>query len=377
MIAWSYSYGYGEKRSTGVSTDAGKFCLVDMRLYVVVSFGQSEGYIGKSVLRQLPVGYVMQSAFQTFKSRVIAVRSCVPSMRLDQVDLSLFLCVVDAGSITAGAREANLALASASERIRNIELDAGVRLLERSRTGVVTTEAGAAFAHHARLILRQHSQLQGELRDFGAGSRGTLTLYANTAALTGFLPRRLAPWLAQSSRVNLDLRERRSTEIVKMIGAGLAEAGVISDAINPTGVTVQPVASDHLVLIVPVAHRLAESKEVCFAEITDEQFVGLETGSTLQGHIEDLAAELLKTLELRVRMKTFEGLCQMVSEGVGVAIVPLTFAKRFGRRYPFKTIAISNDWARRQLCLCFQQWDTLSTPMRSLLAHLGGGAQTL
>jgi DNA-binding transcriptional LysR family regulator len=59
-----------------------------------------------------------------------------------------------------------------------------------------TTEAGEALAHHARLILRQHSLLQGELRDFGAGARGTLLLYANTAALTGLLPQRRAPWLA-------------------------------------------------------------------------------------------------------------------------------------------------------------------------------------
>jgi hypothetical protein len=37
---------------------------------------------------------------------------------------------------------------------------------------------------------------------------------------------------------------------------------------------------------------------------------------------------------------------------------------------------ISDDWAHRQLCLCFQQWHMLSAPMQSLLAHLGGGAET-
>jgi DNA-binding transcriptional LysR family regulator len=297
-------------------------------------------------------------------------------MRFDLADLRLFLCVVDAGSITAGARQANLALASASERISNIESDAGVRLLERSRAGVVTTEAGEALAHHARLILRQHSLLRGELRDFGAGERGSLLLYANTAALMGLLPQRLAPWLAQRPRLNIDLRERRSAEIVNMIDAGLAEAGVISDAINPTGVIIQPVASDHLVLIVPVAHRLAESKAICFADVTDEQFVGLEAGSTLQDHIDELAADLHKTLGYRIRMKSFEGSCQMVSQGVGVAIIPLAVARCYRRRYPFKTVAISDKWAHRRLCLCWKQWHTLSRPMQKLLAHLGGGAQT-
>jgi len=274
-------------------------------------------------------------------------------MRFDLADLRLFVCVVDSGSITAGARQANLALASASERISNIESDAGVALLERSRRGVVTTEAGEALAHHARLILRQHSLLQGELRDFGTGTRGTLLLYANTAALMGLLPQKLAPWLAQRPRLNIDLRERTSTEIVKMIGAGLAEAGVVSDAVNPTGLTIQPVASDPLVLIVPVAHRLAESKAVCFADVADEQFIGLEAGSALQDHIDQHAAGLRKTLNLRIRMKSFEGSCQMVSQGVGVAIIPLAIAGRYRRRYAFKTLAISDTWARRRLCLCF------------------------
>ena len=296
-------------------------------------------------------------------------------MRFDITDLRLFLCVVDAGSITAGARQANLALASASERITNIELDAGVALLDRSRTGVVTTEAGEALAHHARLILRQHSLLQGELREFGAGARGTLLLYANTAALTSFLPHRLAPWLAQRPRLNIDLRERTSSEIVKMIGAGLAEAGVVSDAVPASGLVIQPVINDHLVLIVPAAHRLAGSKTVRFADLTGEQFVGLEAGSALQEHLDERAADLRKTLAFRIRMKSFEGACQMVSQGVGVAIIPEGVAKRFRRSYPVATLAISDGWASRQLCLCFKQWHTLSAPMRNLLTQLGGGEQ--
>ncbi|VFS57326.1 Bacterial regulatory helix-turn-helix protein, lysR family [Kluyvera cryocrescens] len=52
-------------------------------------------------------------------------------MRLDIADMRLFVCIADAGSITGGARRANLALASASERLKNIELDAGVSLLVR------------------------------------------------------------------------------------------------------------------------------------------------------------------------------------------------------------------------------------------------------
>lgn len=74
-------------------------------------------------------------------------------MRMDIADLRLFLAIAEAGSITAGATQANLALGSASERLRTIEADAGTPLLNRHPRGVSLTEAGAALAHHARLIL--------------------------------------------------------------------------------------------------------------------------------------------------------------------------------------------------------------------------------
>ena len=42
-------------------------------------------------------------------------------MRLDLADLRLFIAIVDTGSITGGAANAHLALASASERLRKME----------------------------------------------------------------------------------------------------------------------------------------------------------------------------------------------------------------------------------------------------------------
>jgi len=63
-------------------------------------------------------------------------------MRFDMTDLRLFLHVVEAGSITAGADRAHLALAAASARIRGMEDDLGTSLLERMRHGIEPTAAG-------------------------------------------------------------------------------------------------------------------------------------------------------------------------------------------------------------------------------------------
>ncbi|MDF3933691.1 LysR family transcriptional regulator [Pseudomonas citronellolis] len=296
-------------------------------------------------------------------------------MRFDLADLQLFLCIVDAGSITAGAARANLALASASERLRSIESAAGVALLERRPRGIATTEAGEALAHHARLILRQRERLTGELRDFALGARGTLHLYANTAALTEFLPRRLATWLAERPRLRVELKERTSVEIVRAVAAGLAEAGVVSDAVGAEGLRLQAVAKDHLVLVTAGQQAFARHDRVAFAEVLDLPFVGLAQGSALQDHIDDHARAAGRPLDMRVRMNTFDGLCEMVAHGVGVGILPEGVARRCKRRHALRTLKLTDTWAQRRLCLCFREWDALSAPMRSLLAHLGGGPE--
>ncbi|WP_017904625.1 LysR substrate-binding domain-containing protein [Pseudomonas asplenii] len=293
-------------------------------------------------------------------------------MRFDLADLQLFLCVADAGSITAGAARANLALASASERLRSIESAAGVALLSRRPRGVVTTEAGEVLAHHARLMLRQQEMLKGELQDFAIGVRGTLHLYANTAALTEFLPNRLAPWLAERPRLRLELRERTSVDIVTAVAAGLVEAGVVSDAVDAGDLHLQAVAKDHLVLIVGAGQPVLSGDSVTFQQVLDLPFVGLSPGNALQDHLNDHAQAACRPLHLRVRMKTFEGLCEMVAHGVGVAIVPQDIARRYKRRYPLRMLALTDDWARRRLCLCYREWGQLTAPMRSLLAHLRG-----
>ncbi len=295
-------------------------------------------------------------------------------MRLGLADLHLFLSIVDAGSITQGAARANLALASASERLRRIEDDAGVALLERLPRGVVTTEAGEALAHHARLMLRQHALLKGELQDFATGARGTLQLYANTAALTEFLPSRLAPWLAQRPDLQIELKERTSADIVRTVAAGLAQAGIVSDAVQAPGLILEPVAKDHLVLIMGADHPLSLHQKLRLAELMKEPFVGLMPGNALQDHIDEQARALGHALAQRIRMKTFEGLCQMVAHGVGLGIVPEGVAKRYKRRHGFVIRPLSDEWAKRSLCLCYQDWQALPQAMKHLLRHLGAQA---
>jgi DNA-binding transcriptional LysR family regulator len=94
--------------------------------------------------------------------------------------------------------ERRVALASASERIRDMEETLGAPLLERNRRGVRLTPAGSALAHHARVVTQQLERMRGELTEYARGLRGQVRLLSNTAATAEFLPAVLGVFLSAS-----------------------------------------------------------------------------------------------------------------------------------------------------------------------------------
>ncbi|KAB2797914.1 LysR family transcriptional regulator [Brucella anthropi] len=290
-------------------------------------------------------------------------------MRFDLTDLRLFLAVADTGSITHGAAEVGLSLPAASERLRDMEASGQVSLLERGRRGVALTEAGEALVHHARAVMWQMADLHSELGSHAKAMRTAIRVAANTATVTEYLPAKLAAWMAKNPRIDVELKERQSSDIARAILRGFVEIGILSDAVETAGLELVPFAIDQLVLITARSHPLAEHKRVSFSDILQEQFIGLSAGA-LQEHLEIQATRLGGRLKIRTKLRTFEGVGNMVAASVGVAIIPQTAARRLRKTLPIATVAISDAWARRNLAIAVQSLEELTTPARSLVDHL-------
>ncbi len=290
-------------------------------------------------------------------------------MHFDLTDLRLFLRVTEAGSLTAGAAAAHLSLPAASERVRGLEAALGQPLLNRGRRGVTLTAAGQALAHHARLVLQQVVRLEGELAEHARGLRGHVRMLCNTAA-GEHLPAVLAPWLKANPGIDLELRALPSHAIPAAIAQGRAEIGLLADHAALRDLESLPFALDRLVLAVPRGHRLARRRQAALVETLGEDFVGLGPDSALQAHLLEQAERLGGQLRLRVRLEGFAALCRLVSEGVGLAILPEVAALRCGGGSDFALLRLSDAWAERRLRLCFRSLAALPLPARRLAEAL-------
>ena len=295
-------------------------------------------------------------------------------MRLDFTDLRLFVSIADTGSITHGAGRAHLALASASARVRGLEQAFRVRLLERGRRGAALTPAGRALARHARLVLAQVEALGGELGEYARGLKGRVRLLCNTAALAEFVPERLAAFLAAEPDTDVEVEEQPSQRIIRAIADGRAEIGIVSDAVDLSGLETFAFRTDQLVLAVPRGHALARRRSLPFREALDHPLVGLGAGSALQDHLGDQAARLGRLLHLRARLPGFEAVCRLVERGAGLAVLPETAARRYRGAMAIEYVRLSDPWALRRLTICVRRVAALPAPARRLVAHLAAAS---
>ncbi len=294
-------------------------------------------------------------------------------MRFDIPDLSLFRHVVEAGSITQGAARANLALAAASTRIRNMEDAIGAPLLIRNRQGVTPTQAGRTLLQHARTILAQAERLREDLGAYSGGFFSQVRILSNTNALTEFLPDVLSPFLAAHPHVSVDLEERLSDEIVGLIGEGVGDIGIVAGTVDTSRLVTFPFRSDRFVLVVSRDHPLARREKAAFAEVLDYDFVGLDRASALQRFLADKASRIGRPLKLRVQLRSFDGVCRLVERNAGIGIVPETTVRWAARSMAIKAVDLTDTWAVRDLTICVRDIVALSPFARQLVEHMRGG----
>lgn len=299
-------------------------------------------------------------------------------MHFDLVDLKLFVRIADEKSLTRGAALVHLSLPAASLRLKNLEQSLGTRLFDRGSQGLAMRPAGQALLRHARLVLQQLDDLRADLHEYAAGLRGNLRVLVTTSAMTDFLPEALRTFLIEHPDVNIDLREKLSSEIVTALIDGACDIGIVVGDVLTNGLEAIPFRTDRLVVVTTEGHPLAARDEVAFAETLDYDFIGLQEGSALRAYLHRAAASLNRNIMMRIQLSNHETICRMVQSGIGIGVLPAFAAQRYAAAMGLRIVRLSDPWSVRELLICARDVAALPTYGRALIDLLlnegqGGG----
>lgn len=291
-------------------------------------------------------------------------------MRYDLTSLDLFITVAQERNLTRAGRIKHMAVSAISKRITELEAQVGSPLLLRNARGVELTPAGQSLLFYARQLKQTMAQLDSELSGYASGVKGHIRIHSITSALSQFLPQDVAGFAQLYPQIKFDIEERVGSAVIRAVADGRADLGIIAAQTAAEGLETVVYRHDELTLVVPVGHALAALKSIRFNEVLEHEFVGPHLESSMHTLLTGEATKLGLALKLRIRISSFDCMCRMVSNGLGIAVLPRSVINQYLRSHKLKAVTLDEPWAQRTLLLAVRKYDTASPTLKTFIDHL-------
>ncbi|EJM54995.1 transcriptional regulator [Pseudomonas sp. GM48] len=289
---------------------------------------------------------------------------------LDHFSLRLFILVCEEGTIARASERAFIAPSAVSKRISDIEARFGTPLLKRSKRGVEPTPAGLALLRHARSLTRAMERLDSELSEYAEGARGHVRVLANISSIMEFLPEELSDFMLEHPRIQADIEERFSPDVVRGVAEGNADLGICRRSMAVGDLEFLPYRQDHLAVVVGANHPLADRTSIAFGETLAFDHLGLSAFATLNNFMRNEAEQHGHELRFRSYVSSFDAAFRLAQFGLGLAVFPLEAVARYAPLFDLNIIPLTDDWALGEFVICVRDRDALSLSARRLLDHL-------
>lgn len=236
--------------------------------------------------------------------------------------LESFVRVVECQSIAEAARRLDITPGAISARVRGLEDELGVTLIQRSGHTVKPTPAGMRVYDHGRALIQQARDLHAIAVSDSVS--GELRIGLFPSALTTHLPPLLERFCPLFPDLAIHVSFGLSAELCRKVHEGELDAAIVIEppfAIqkNCEWSTLQ---EEPLVVIAPVSMQGREPHDLLQSEPFIRYDRGVYTGKLVDRYLKDQRIIPVQRLEIDSLLT----IVSLVERAVGVSLVPDSFA---------------------------------------------------
>ncbi|MBC6460732.1 LysR family transcriptional regulator [Actinomadura sp. HBU206391] len=236
--------------------------------------------------------------------------------------LELLLAVVRMGSVGRAAAELGVSQPAASTRIRSMERQIGMALLERSPSGSRPTAAGALVAEWALQVIEAARALDAGLGALREDRDGRLRVVASLTVAEYLMPGWLLALHEARPGTAATLRVANSAAVAEQVLAGQADLGFVEGAKTPAGLSGTVIATDRLVVVVAPRHPWTRRRtDVTAQELADTPLILREEGSGTREVLDRALAEYGGTATPLLQLASTTALKAAAVSGAGPVVV--------------------------------------------------------
>jgi LysR family hydrogen peroxide-inducible transcriptional activator len=289
----------------------------------------------------------------------------LPTLR----QLQYLTLLAEHGSFSRAAEAAHVTQPTLSAGVQELERILGAPVVDRNRSRVILTAAGAEAVARAGAILTQAEELVQASRGAGQPLSGRFRLGVIPTVAPFLLPAALPVLKARYPRLRLFLREDLTHRLIADLKSGALDAAVVAMPYDMGGLDWAHVEDDEILAAFPEGHPLSAAPRALSASMDDDTLILLEDGHCLRDQAlaacglgagrrhrdEGFAATSLATL------------VQMVGSGLGVSFLPAMAVEAGLARAAQVTVRpLDADNASREIVVAWRDGSTRAEEGRLL-----------
>ncbi|MEW2270675.1 LysR family transcriptional regulator [Streptomyces sp. SID685] len=178
----------------------------------------------------------------------------------DLAALELLLAVARLGSLGAAAREVGITQPAASSRVRSMERQLGVALVDRSPRGSRLTDAGVLVTDWARRVVEAAAAFDAGARALRDRRDSRLRVAASMTIAEYLLPGWLLALHAERPDTAVSLLAGNSARVAELLLSGEADLGFVEGLSVPAGLDAVVIGHDRLIVVTAPGHPWARRR---------------------------------------------------------------------------------------------------------------------
>lgn len=286
---------------------------------------------------------------------------------MDFSQLENAIKISESESINQASMNLYLTQSALNQQLLRLEREFGVKLFQRSKAGVIPTEAGSVFLNYARRILDLKQELSSVMNDYAEYKTGIIKIGLPTIRgyelFTNVFPTFHEKYpLIKLEPLELSVRRQKT-----LLSHGDIDLAFMTLSASDESEDVYiPIQHEEIFFVMPKQDPLAQTlsrDDIDLNLVKDKKFVLIYQNSTLRRFTDRLFAEAGFQPDTLLETSNHQTIANLVSNGYACSIVPKMYISDTSK-VRFFHLPGHPSW---MLCGAYKKGSYLSQPKKDLL----------
>ncbi len=242
--------------------------------------------------------------------------------------LYLYCDVIRSNSFSLGAAANHVSQSAASQSVRQLEQELGVRLIDRTKRPFYVTREGNVFFDACQEIVECLEKAKADINTHKTRIEGTVrvaVIYSVGLQDMGWYTQNFS---TQYPKARIRLAYLHPDEVVEAIVSDAANLGILSFPGSNRSLTIIPWHTEPMVFVCSSTHPLAKAKRVSAADVAKQKFVAFDKTLSIRKAVDRALRREGQKVEITMQFDNIETIKEAITTQSGVSILPRPSVRR-------------------------------------------------